>query len=246
MKKLLRKSGCKDIEIDSKDSRFVVYLQKGYIVVPYTDKSVGMELVGEHSLLAELKAIAKEFRERVSVGVTKNTIEKLVGVYNRIDFENRGAEFELGIISEVLGLKLSGSLEDKREEVYRELQALGDSLAYADEGEVERIEVVIRDVGADEIEYLERVSDFRYDESKHRVWGLGDKSESDKLYWHGTRSENVYNLIGRGIKIKPEGAACTGSMFGNHCYFADRYVKSRNYTSIRGRTKLLCYTNSAS
>lgn len=49
------------------------------------------------------------------------------------------------------------------------------------------------------------------------------------LLYHGSRTENFLNILQNGLKIKPPGAAHTGSMFGNGIYFADQSSKSANY-----------------
>lgn len=55
-----------------------------------------------------------------------------------------------------------------------------------------------------------------------------------RLYWHGSRNENWFNIIQTGLMIRPSGAVHTGSMFGDGIYAADRSQKSIGYTSLRG------------
>jgi poly [ADP-ribose] polymerase len=63
-----------------------------------------------------------------------------------------------------------------------------------------------------------------------------DKTEVKKrrLYWHGSRNENWFNILQTGLLIRPSGAVHTGSMFGDGIYFADKAQKSIGYTSLRG------------
>ncbi len=63
-----------------------------------------------------------------------------------------------------------------------------------------------------------------------------DKVEVKKrrLYWHGSRNENWFNILQTGLLIRPSGAVHTGSMFGDGIYFADKVQKSIGYTSLRG------------
>jgi poly [ADP-ribose] polymerase len=63
-----------------------------------------------------------------------------------------------------------------------------------------------------------------------------DKVEVKKrrLYWHGSRNENWFNILQTGLLIRPSGAVHTGSMFGDGIYFADKAQKSIGYTSLRG------------
>jgi len=55
-----------------------------------------------------------------------------------------------------------------------------------------------------------------------------------RLYWHGSRNENWFNILQTGLLIRPSSAVHTGSMFGDGIYFADKAQKSIGYTSLRG------------
>lgn len=55
-----------------------------------------------------------------------------------------------------------------------------------------------------------------------------------KLLWHGSGNENWLNILKTGLKIRPSCAVQTGAMFGNGIYYADKYQKSRGYTSLSG------------
>jgi poly [ADP-ribose] polymerase len=63
-----------------------------------------------------------------------------------------------------------------------------------------------------------------------------DKSRVKKkrLYWHGSRNENWFNILQTGLLIRPSGAVHTGSMFGDGVYFSNKSQKSIGYTSLRG------------
>jgi poly [ADP-ribose] polymerase len=63
-----------------------------------------------------------------------------------------------------------------------------------------------------------------------------EKAEVKKkrLYWHGSRNENWFNIMQSGLLIRPSGAVHTGSMFGDGIYFADKAQKSIGYSSLRG------------
>jgi len=60
------------------------------------------------------------------------------------------------------------------------------------------------------------------------------KNKFKRLYWHGSRNENWFNIIQTGLLIRPSGAIHTGSMFGDGIYFADKSQKSLGYTSLSG------------
>lgn len=55
-----------------------------------------------------------------------------------------------------------------------------------------------------------------------------------RLYWHGSRNENWFNIIQTGLMIRPSGAVYTGSMFGDGVYFANKSQKSLGYSSLSG------------
>ena len=67
--------------------------------------------------------------------------------------------------------------------------------------------------------------DDSYSKSKHK---------KRKLLWHGSRNENIFNLLTSGMLIRPSGAVHTGSMFGDGIYAASRAKKSIGYTSLSG------------
>tara|TARA_R110002050_G_scaffold34397_8_gene86854 strand:+ start:20333 stop:21622 length:1290 start_codon:yes stop_codon:yes gene_type:complete len=58
--------------------------------------------------------------------------------------------------------------------------------------------------------------------------------KKNRLYWHGSRNENWFNIIQTGLMIRPSGAIHTGSMFGDGIYFANKAQKSIGYSSLRG------------
>lgn len=55
-----------------------------------------------------------------------------------------------------------------------------------------------------------------------------------KLLYHGSKNENFLSIIQNGLKIRPQGVATTGSMFGNGIYAANKARKSIGYTSLKG------------
>jgi poly [ADP-ribose] polymerase len=54
-----------------------------------------------------------------------------------------------------------------------------------------------------------------------------------KLFFHGSRNENFWNIIKNGLQLNPK-AKITGKMLGAGLYFANKAAKSINYTSLRG------------
>lgn len=55
-----------------------------------------------------------------------------------------------------------------------------------------------------------------------------------KLFWHGSRNQNWFNIIQTGLLIRPSGAVYSGSMFGDGIYFANKARKSIGYSSLSG------------
>lgn len=60
------------------------------------------------------------------------------------------------------------------------------------------------------------------------------KVKKKRMYFHGSRNENWFNLLQSGLLIRPPGAVHTGSMFGDGLYFADKAQKARGYSSLKG------------
>jgi len=71
-------------------------------------------------------------------------------------------------------------------------------------------------------------------EERFQKWLQSTKNKTTKLFWHGSRNENWWNILGSGLMIRPSGVVHTGSMLGNAIYGADRAKKSLGYTSING------------
>ena len=54
-----------------------------------------------------------------------------------------------------------------------------------------------------------------------------------KLFFHGSKNENFWNILKNGLLLNPK-AAVTGKMLGKGLYFSPTAVKSLNYTSLQG------------
>ncbi|WP_051203327.1 WGR domain-containing protein [Hugenholtzia roseola] len=59
-------------------------------------------------------------------------------------------------------------------------------------------------------------------------------NQHKELFWHGSRNENWLSILQNGLQLHPAKAVITGKMFGYGIYFADKFNKSLNYTSLRG------------
>ena len=58
--------------------------------------------------------------------------------------------------------------------------------------------------------------------------------KKEELFWHGSRNQNWYFILQKGLLIRPSGAIHSGSMWGDAVYFADKAKKSIGYSSFRG------------
>jgi poly [ADP-ribose] polymerase len=56
------------------------------------------------------------------------------------------------------------------------------------------------------------------------------KVKKRRLYWHGSRNQNWFNILQTGLLIRPSGAIHTGSMWDDGIYFASDSDKSLGYT----------------
>ncbi len=64
---------------------------------------------------------------------------------------------------------------------------------------------------------------------------MGQKTDKKlELFWHGSRNENWISILENGLVLRPTNAVISGKMFGYGVYFADKFRKSLNYTSLKG------------
>lgn len=55
-----------------------------------------------------------------------------------------------------------------------------------------------------------------------------------EYFWHGSRNENFFSILSKGLLIRPSGATYSGSAFGDGIYFSNKFQKSYGYTSGTG------------
>lgn len=63
---------------------------------------------------------------------------------------------------------------------------------------------------------------------------LSAVNKETKLFWHGSRNENWFNILRTGLLIRPANVTTTGNMYGYGIYFANKAQKSIGYTSLSG------------
>jgi poly [ADP-ribose] polymerase len=94
----------------------------------------------------------------------------------------------------------------------------------------------IKDLMQDEAHKFHKA--FEVTNIKTQKWYDDFKKTADnqktELFWHGSRNENWMSILENGLVLRPANAVITGKMFGYGLYFADKFRKSLNYTSLRG------------
>lgn len=70
-------------------------------------------------------------------------------------------------------------------------------------------------------------------EKRFNSWVEKAKNKKTEQFWHGSRSQNWWNILGTGLLIRPSCAIYTASMYSDGIYAADKARKSIGYTSYR-------------
>lgn len=84
-----------------------------------------------------------------------------------------------------------------------------------------------------------RVTNFETEE-RYQKFTSENNIGNVKLFCHGSRNQNWFNILKMGLKIRPAGVITTGLMFGKGAYFSnsEKYhggvAKSIGYTSLGG------------
>ncbi|QHT69451.1 ADP-ribose polymerase [Rhodocytophaga rosea] len=68
----------------------------------------------------------------------------------------------------------------------------------------------------------------------YEEWFTAKPNKKEELFWHGSRNENWISIMETGLVLRPANAVITGKMFGYGLYFADKFRKSLNYSSLSG------------
>jgi len=124
--------------------------------------------------------------------------------------------------------------ENEYEHNYTILEAFGIEIAPVTDADIKRIK---KELGEDESRYKNawRIVNKKQEERFQKFVADHGMADNDiKLLWHGTRNENVWNILKTGLVLRPTNAVITGKMFGYGIYFAPRARKSIGYTSVQG------------
>jgi poly [ADP-ribose] polymerase len=183
-----------------------------YTIIPRKMKDVKAYLLDDISTRSGLSE-AKEF-----LANEQDTLDTMAGQVQLLaqQTSNDGEEVEDGKSSEITLLEQMGlevTIEDDKDSI-----ALVNKLLGPNQNQAKRIFKVIN-------KKTQKIFDANLKKMKNK---------KRRLYWHGSRNENWFNIIQTGLLIRPSGAIHTGSMFGDGIYFADKAQKSLGYSSLRG------------
>lgn len=78
-----------------------------------------------------------------------------------------------------------------------------------------------------------RVTNLKSDE-RFKKYCEDNHITNKKLFFHGTRSQNVFSILRSSLLLKPSNVIINGKMFGYGVYMASRAKKSIGYTSVNG------------
>lgn len=118
------------------------------------------------------------------------------------------------------------------------LQKMGITMEDVTQDEIARIKKAMGD-SAGKFYKAWRVTNFETEE-RYQKFTSENNIGNVKLFCHGSRNQNWFNILKMGLKIRPAGVITTGLMFGKGAYFSnsEKYhggvAKSIGYTSLGG------------
>jgi len=129
-------------------------------------------------------------------------------------------------------VKIDSIINNNKEEDKTILEIMGIDLYIPTEIETFFIKKLLRNC---KIHYSSSFGVINKKTQKHFDENLKNYSNQKKrLFWHGSRNENWWSILEKGLVIRPSNAVYTGSMWGDGCYFAKEPKKSLGYTSLYG------------
>ncbi len=176
-----------------------------YQVIPRKMQDVNDHLVKKATSLEDRQEIQKMLaKEQATLDVMRGQVE----INERRKEEPKIQEINL---LEAMGLKLERVTDEKT------IQLIQDKMQ--DE--------------ADKFSQAFRVTNLRTEKQYQNFLKLSSNLQTE-LFWHGSRNENWMSILESGLVLRPANAVITGKMFGYGLYFADKFCKSLNYTSLWG------------
>lgn len=202
------------IQLDMDIKEFNDYLLQLYTVIPRKMKNVKEALVK-----------------------SANTHEDIEIIRNKMGEE----QATLDVMRSQVQLNSQQKEQNTTKENINLLQRMGLSVTLLND---KNIEDTIKNMMQDEAHRFVRA--YKVSHQKTQVefdkWLLNKTNPQTSLFWHGSRNENWLSILDTGLVLRPANAVITGKMFGYGIYFADKFRKSLNYTSLRGA----CWSNGSS
>lgn len=89
---------------------------------------------------------------------------------------------------------------------------------------------------------IKRIFKFKREEEKNNL----DNYSNRYLLWHGTSTENLVSIMGRGLVISPSDSRTNGNLYGKGIYFSDSFAFSSAYSNgvrctNKSKTYKRCY-----
>lgn len=202
-----------------------------------------------------LDALVKKAKMKMDVGVFNDQLLELFQVIPRrmsnvrdhLIKEKPSGYKALGVIKDMLGeeqatldvmrsqveLNAKTKVAEAKEEELDLLQAMG--LQIETEEDAKAIQQIKKLMGPEAKTFSKayKVNNIRTRTSFDEYLAKA-KDKKLELFWHGSRNENWMSILETGLVLRPANAVITGKMFGYGLYFADKFKKSLNYTSLRG------------
>ena len=193
-------------------------LLKLYTIIPRRMDNVKNHLIGDVNTNADLE------RAQKLIGEEQSTLDTMAGQVELLKQQREAAK-------KVAEAEATGSKEEVEEVTI--LDQMGLSIEV--ENDADTLELIKKLMGPN-VNQMKKVFKVVNKKTQVRFDNHFQKAAVKKrrLYWHGSRNENWFNILQTGLLIRPSGAVHTGSMFGDGIYFADKAQKSIGYTSLRG------------
>ncbi|MEZ4885478.1 MAG: WGR domain-containing protein [Chitinophagales bacterium] len=186
--------------------RFNSVLLELYQVIPRKMTKVGEHLIVRPSSYADLDVVKEKLvEEQATLDVMRGQVKM-----SSLEAENKVEKKELNLL-EAMGLQIE-SVTD-----------------------VVTIDLIKNKMGSNVGQFSKAFAVKNLKTQRAFDDWLGTKNnQQKKLFWHGSRNENWLSILETGLVLRPANAVVTGKMFGYGTYFADKFQKSLNYTSLRG------------
>lgn len=193
-------------------------LLKLYTIIPRKMDNVKSHLIGDVNSDSDLE------RAQRMIGEEQSTLDTMAGQVELLKQQKEAAK-------KVAEAEENGSKEEVEEVTI--LDQMGLSIEV--ENDKETLDLIKKLMGSN-VNQMKRVYKVVNNKTQAKFNKNLEKASVKKrrLYWHGSRNENWFNILQTGLLIRPSGAVHTGSMFGDGIYFADKAQKSIGYSSLRG------------